>query len=80
MVTVPETCQSRQKTVELRVWGADDNCNWGHVTKDHLREALHINKGEMLYAADSQGGKMVISNGTEGQKEMETTQIERKAR
>lgn len=65
VVTVPETCQSRQKGVELGVWGADDNCNWVHVTKHHLREALHINKGEMFYAADSQGGKIVISNGTD---------------
>lgn len=50
MVTVPETWQSREKGVELGVWGADDNRRWGHETKHHLREALHISKSEVLYA------------------------------
>lgn len=68
---MPETCQSREKGVELRVWGTDDNSHWGHVTKHHLREALHISKSEVLYAAESQGRNMVINNGIEGQGETE---------
>lgn len=53
VVTVPETCQSRKKGVELKIWGADNNCRWGHITKHHLREALHICKSEVLYAGNT---------------------------
>lgn len=67
VVTVPETCQSREKGVVLGVWGADDNHHWGHITKHHLREAHHICKSEVLYAADSHGGNMVLNNDTEKQ-------------
>lgn len=72
VVTVPETCQTREKGVELRVRGADDNRHWGHVTKYHLREALHISKCEVLYAADSQGENM-INNDTQRNRNMKTT-------
>lgn len=80
VITVSETCRSREKRVELRVWSTDDHRYWGHVTKHHLREALHVSQSEVLYAADSQGGNMVISNGPEGHRnrKMETTLIERK--
>lgn len=54
VVAVPETCQSREKGVELGVWGADDNRHWGHITEDHLREAVHISKSEVLYATADQ--------------------------
>lgn len=64
VVTVPETCQSGEKGVELTVWGTDDNRHWGHVTKHHLGEELHISMSEVLYAADSQRSKNMVNKGT----------------
>lgn len=57
MVAVPETYQSREKGVELRVWGADNNCHRGHVTKHYPREVLHISEREVLYAGNRQEGE-----------------------
>lgn len=51
VVAVPVTGHSRHEDVELRVWGADDDHLWGHVTKYHLREELHISRSEVLNAA-----------------------------
>lgn len=62
VVTVPETCQSRKKGVEFKIWGADNNRRWGHITKHHLREALHICNSEVLYA-----GNKVLSTDTKKQ-------------
>lgn len=59
VVTVPETRQSGKKRVELKIWGADNNHRWGHITKHHLGEAFHIRKSEVLYA-----GNVVLSTDT----------------
>ena len=61
VVTVPKTHQSMEEGVELRVWGADNYCHWGHVTKHNLREALHISKSQVLYTGHNHGGHMVIN-------------------
>lgn len=53
VITVPETRQSRQKDVELRVRSADDDVHRAHVTKNHRREALHVGQSEVLDAARS---------------------------
>lgn len=52
---MPEALQATEEGVELRVWGGDDGRRWSHVTKQHLREAVHIGQCEVLYAAEKQG-------------------------
>lgn len=54
---MPVTGHSRHEDVELRVWGADDDHLWGHVTKYHLREELHISRSEVLNAAHTDNKK-----------------------